>query len=302
MPAMPKKASVNNRHKFISDKANRKGLPMVSDVTIAAYLNDISSMEPLPREEEEFLGRKIAKGDQEAVDALVKHNLKYVVFIANKYRGCGISLCDLINEGNIGLIHSAHKFDPKRKVKFITYATWWIRQAIMYAISRHSGTVRLPIKQAGILSKVEEQCRKMLQSQNREPTLEELAKSLGMPPEELESVLRVYRTHLSLNTPVNGQIAASYIDFIVERNPTSMETAMIQKSLNDEILGMLRELPERESLVIKLRFGFDGPPMTLEEIGKITSLSRERVRQIEKRAKEKLRNKAKNKSLKEYWG
>lgn len=275
---------------------------MVSDATIALYLKEISGMKPLPREEEEFLGRKIAKGDQDSVDELVKHNLKYVVTIANKYRGCGVSLCDLINEGNIGLIHSAHKFDPRRKVKFITYATWWIRQAVMQAIARHSGMVSLPIKQTGILSKVEEQCREMLQSQNREPTLEELAKSLRMPPEELESILRVYRTHLSLNTPINDKIAASYLDFIVEKDPFSMEAAMIQKDLRDEILSMLGELPERESLVIKLRFGFDGPPMTLEEIGKITSLSRERVRQIEKRVKEKLRSKAKSKMLKEYWG
>jgi RNA polymerase primary sigma factor len=297
---MPANFVRKSRHKFISDKAGKRGLPMISDANIAAYLKDIGNINPLTREEEELLGRKIAKGNKKAVDELVKHNLKYVVTVANKYRGCGISLCDLINDGNIGLIHSAHKFDSTRKVKFITYAVWWIRQSIMHAIARHSGSVRLPIKQVGISSKVDELCRKMLQSKNREPTMEELGTALGLPQEELEAILRVYRTHLSLNTPIKDQIANSYLDFIMEKEPLSMESGMIQKDLSAEMLEILKELPERESLIIKLRFGFDGAPMTLEEIGKITCLSRERVRQIEKRAKENLRSKSKTQLLKEY--
>lgn len=221
----------SKRHKFITDKAFKKGLPLVSDSTIAVYLKEISDLKPLSREMEKKLGKKILKGNHEALNELVKHNLKYVVHIANKYRGCGISICDLINEGNIGLIQSAGKFDPGREVKFITYAAWWIRQAIMHAIANNSGSVRLPIKQAGVLAKIEEKFRQLAQIKERDPTVEELSKEIGVKAEDLECILRVYRTHLSLNTPLKNQLETSYMDFLVEKNPTSMETLMIQQDL-----------------------------------------------------------------------
>lgn len=297
---MPAKNQKGKPNRFITDKAFKKGLPIISDGTLTCYLKEISKINPLDRKDERKLGRKIAKNDHEALNELVMHNLKYVVTIANKYRGCGLSLCDLINEGNIGLIHSAGKFDPERKVKFITYAAWWIRQSLMHAIAKHSGTVRLPIKQAGIFSRFEEKYRQMMQKNNQEPTTEELSKELGISYEELEAVMRVYRNHLSLNTPLKDQVETSYLDFLVEENAVSAESTLIQEDLASEILSLLKELPEREALILRLRFGFEGSSLTLEEIGKITHLSRERVRQIEKRAKEKLRAKAKVKLLKEY--
>ncbi len=297
---MPPKSGNGKRNKFISDKSCRKGISLVSDTTLSSYLKEISSYQPLSRENEEKLGRKIHEGDQKALNELVTHNLKYVVTVANKYRGCGIPLCDLINEGNIGLIQSANKIDPDRKVKFITYGVWWIRQSIMHAIANNSGTVRLPIKQAGILSKIEKKFREMAQTNSKEPSPQELANELGIRVAELESIMRVYRTHLSLNTPIKDQIEASYLDFLVGKEAISAEASLIKKDLASEVLILLKELSERESLILRLRFGFDGPPFTLEEIGKLTNLSRERVRQIEKRAKEKLRVKAKSKLLEEY--
>ena len=247
---------------------------MVSDATISAYFKEISNFNPLTREEEQQLGRKIARGNNKALEELVKHNLKYVVSIATMYCGDRISLKDLINEGNIGLIKAAQKFDPDRKVKFITYASWWIRQSIMRAIA-NAATVRIPVNQKGL-------------------------KKMEIKGQELESIVRVHRAPFSFDNPVRDLIDTSYLNSIQENGSFSLEVGLTKEDLNSEITGLLKEFPSRDALILKLRFGFDGPQLTLDEIGKIFKLSRERVRQIEKKAKDKLCRKAKTKLLQEY--
>lgn len=262
-----------------------------------AYLKDISSIKPLSGKEEKILA---AKGDQKSLNELVRRNLKYVVSVANRYKGCGLSLLDLINEGNIGLIEAAKRFDPQKGVKFITYAVWWIRQSILHALAEHAGSVRLPIKQAGLLYKISAKYKELFLSLRREPTTEDVASALKISPEEVESVMRVYRFHLSLDTPLRENDDTSYLDMLTASPEHPVDEDLLISSLKKEIDGLLGELNPREKRVLKLRFGFRGEPMTLEEIGKKIGLSRERVRQIEKRAKIKLLSKAKTKAVKDY--
>ncbi|MBI5749097.1 MAG: RNA polymerase sigma factor RpoD/SigA [Nitrospinae bacterium] len=262
-----------------------------------AYLKDISSIKPLSGKEEKILA---AKGDQKSLNELVSRNLKYVVSVANRYKGCGLSLPDLINEGNIGLIEAAKRFDPQRGVKFITYAVWWIRQSILHALAEQAGSVRLPIKQAGLLHKVSAKYRELLLSLRREPTTEDVANSLKISPEDVESVMRVYRFHLSLDTPLKENDETSYLDMLTSSTEHPVDEDLLFSSFKKEIDGLLSELSPREKKVLKMRFGFRGEPMTLEEIGKKVGLSRERVRQIEKRAKIKLLSKAKTGAVKDY--
>lgn len=262
-----------------------------------AYLKDISSIKPLSGKEEKILA---AKGDQKSLNELVIRNLKYVVSVANRYKGCGISLSDLINEGNIGLIEAAKRFDPQKGVKFITYAVWWIRQSILHALAEQAGSVRLPIKQAGLLHKVSAKYRELFLSLRREPTTEDVANSLKISPEDVESLMRVYRFHLSLDTPLKENDDTSYLDMLTSSTEHPVDEDLIFSSFKKEIDGLLSELNPREKKVLKMRFGFRGEPMTLEEIGKKVGLSRERVRQIEKRAKIKLLSKAKTRAVKDY--
>jgi RNA polymerase primary sigma factor len=283
-------------------KKNKKSgvndAPVTQDA-LNTYLKKISKIPLLKREEEGELARRIQKGDQDALNELVNRNLRYVVSVANKYKGCGLSLGDLISEGNVGLIQAAKRFDPERGVKFITYAVWWIRQAIMHALAEQSGTVRLPIKQAGLLYKIGEKYQQLMQKKGREPTTQDLAKELGLAPEDIESVLRVYRTHLSLDSPIKDNDETSYIELLDAGTP-AVEENLLRSSLSQEIDEILEELTPREREILKLRYGFDGEPMTLEEIGNKLKLSRERIRQIEKKAKNKLRTRSRTKTLRDY--
>ena len=262
-----------------------------------AYLKDISSIKPLSGKEEKILA---AKGDQRSLNELVSRNLKYVVSVANRYKGCGLSLSDLINEGNIGMIEAAKRFDPQKGVKFITYAVWWIRQSILHALAEQAGSVRLPIKQAGLLYKISAKYRELFLSLKREPTSEDVAKVLNISLEDVESVMRVYRFHLSLDTPLKENEDTSYLDMLASSTEHPMDEDILLLSLKKEIEGLLSELSPREKRILKMRFGFSKEPMTLEEIGKKIGLSRERVRQIEKRAKSKLFSKAKTNDVKDY--
>lgn len=272
----------------------------IDNDSLNAYLKKIRNIPLLTREEEEVLGQKIQKGDEQSLNELIRRNLRYVVSVANKYKGCGMSLLDLINEGNIGLIQAAKRFDPSRGFKFITYAVWWIRQAIMHALAEQSGTVRLPIKQAGILYKIGEKYQEIFQNEGKEATPEELAKELNIPQKQIESILRVYRTYLSLDAPIRDDEDTSYIELMESSNTPSIEDSLIKSSLSREIEELLKELPEREEKILRLRFGFEGKPYTLEQIGKMMNLSRERIRQIEKRAKSRLLARKKTKALKDY--
>jgi RNA polymerase primary sigma factor len=264
---------------------------------LTQYMAEIGKIKILNREEEIKLAEFIKAGDPKAIQEMVRRNLKYVVTVANKYRGLGISLQDLIEEGNIGLIQAAKRFDVSRNVKFITYAVWWIKQAIMHSLAEQSGTVKLPVKQAGKVLKIKKRSQQMVQDLEREPTQSELAKDLGYRDEEVNSIMRAYRTHLSLDSPLKDRENTPYLDLLENQDLIPYDDQLMQVSLSAKIDQLLEDLSERETLILKMRFGFLGEVRTLEEIGKEIGLSRERVRQIEKRAKLKLKSKLQS----EFW-
>jgi RNA polymerase primary sigma factor len=263
---------------------------------LTQYMAEIGKIKILTREEEIKLGEHIKSGDPKAIQEMVRRNLKYVVTVANKYRGLGISLQDLIEEGNIGLIQAAKRFDVSRNVKFITYAVWWIKQAIMHSLAEQSGTVKLPVKQAGKVLKINKRSQQMVQDLEREPTQSELAKDLGYQDEEVNSIMRAYRTHLSLDSPLKDSEDTPYLDLLENQSLIPFDDQLMQASLSAKVDELLEDLSERETLILKMRFGFLGEVRTLEEIGKEIGLSRERVRQIEKKAKLKLKSKLQSES------
>jgi len=255
------------------------------------YMKEISEIKLLSRDEEIKIAEAIKQGDPKAIQEMVRRNLKYVVTVANKYRGFGMSLQDLIEEGNIGLIQAAKRFDVSRNVKFITYAVWWIKQAILHSLAEQSGTVKLPVKQAGKISRFNKKSQEMCQDMECEPTQSEVAKSLGYDDEEISSIMRAYRTHLSLDTPLKNDDQTPYLDLLENQDLIPYDDQIMKKSLNEKVDQMLEDLSEREATILKMRFGFFGEVKTLEDIGREIGLSRERVRQIEKRAKDRLKSK-----------
>jgi RNA polymerase primary sigma factor len=261
---------------------------------LTRYMSEISQIKPLTRAEESELGHRITQGDTSALQKIVQRNLKYVVTVANRYRGCGLSLQDLIEEGNIGLIQAAKRFDPSRQVKFITYAVWWIRQAIMHSLAEQSGTVKLPVKQVGKVFKGNKSYSNLSQTLGREPTQTELARDLNIPESDYESVMRAYRTHVSLDTPLKPGEDTPYLELLEKRDLIPYDDQIMKQELDAKVNQLLKDLPTREKNILRMRFGFDGEAQTLEEIGEKIGLSRERVRQIEKRAKIRLKNKYKS--------
>ncbi len=277
------------------------GSRLVKRTSLGTYLKEISRIPLLTREGEIALARRIRAGDEEAVSQLVEANLRFVVSIANKYRSCGIALLDLINEGNIGLMEAARRFDPDKGVKFISYAVWWIRQAIMQALAEQCGSVRLPLKQAGLLYRIRERMSRMTRELGREPYSRELAAAMDMTENEVEEIMRVSRRALSLEAPIGEDSDTAYLDLMTADNIPPVDQELIDDSLNDEIGRLLKDLSEREERVIRMRFGIgaDGP-LTLEKVGEKLGLSRERIRQIEKKAKKKLLKKAKVRMLADF--
>ena len=263
---------------------------------LTQYMEEISKIKVLTREEEIKLAESIKSGDPKAIQEMVRRNLKYVVTVANKYRGLGISFQDLIEEGNIGLIQAAKRFDVSRNVKFITYAVWWIKQAIMHSLAEQSGAVKLPVKQAGKMLKINKRSQQLTQDLEREPSQSELAKSLGYRDEEVNSIMRAYRTHLSLDSPLKDSDDTLYLDLLENEDSIPYDDQLMQASLSAKVDQLLEDLSEKETLILKMRFGFFGEVKTLEEIGKDIGLSRERVRQIEKKAKLKLKPKLQSES------
>ncbi|MGA1846528.1 sigma-70 family RNA polymerase sigma factor [Deferribacter abyssi] len=278
-------------------------IPLIDDISedgLKNYLNRISQFQPLSKEEEYELGKRIQQGDMKALEKLVLSNLKFVVSIANRYKNTGLPLADIINQGNLGLLEAAKRFDPERGVKFISYAVWWIRQAIIQALAEQSGTVKLPLKQASILYKINEAIEILSKELGREPTPEEIALYLNMDEKDVENVLRVSRNYLSLEAPIKDGEDKSFID-LLESGRKSVEEEIFLNTLKSNIEEIVTELNEREAQIIKWRFGLDGEtPKTLEEIGEVLNISRERVRQIEARALSKLRKKALKRKLNDF--
>lgn len=272
----------------------------VNDDSLRSYLNKISDTHHFTREEEYELGKKIQQGDLEALKKLVTGNLKFVVSVANRYRNSGLSLADIVNQGNLGLLEAAKRFDPDKGVKFISYAVWWIRQSIVQSLAEQSGAVRLPIKQASILFKINEATEKLTKELGRMPTAEEISILIGIDTSDIENVLRVSRNYLSLEAPLKEGEDRTFID-LLDSGGISVEEEIFNKNLKNSLDDIVDELPEREADIVKLRFGMEGEaPKTLEEIGEMMKISRERVRQIEARALSRLRKKALKRKLYDY--
>ena len=269
--------------------------------SLGTYLREISKISLLSREEEQAIARKAREGDQEALRQLVEANLRFVVSVANKYSGSGIALLDLINEGNIGLIEAAKRFDPDEGVKFISYAVWWIRQAIMQVLAEQQGSVRLPLKQAGLLYKIKRKYEELFKAHGKEPTSRDLAAALDISVKDVEEVLRVSRRALSLESPIGEDSDTAYLELMQAEDAPPVDQELLRDSLHEEILKLLENLTEREQDVIRLRFGIGSDTtMTLEAVGEKLGLSRERIRQIEKKAKKKLQRAATGRQLMDF--
>jgi len=272
----------------------------ISDEAFTSYLRRITSVSLLKKEEELKLGERIQKGEEKAFEKLVESNLRFVVKVAFRYRGLGLSLLDLINEGNIGLLEAARRYSPNFGVKFITYAVWWIRQAILQALANSVSVVQLPLRRIRISFQAKEMQADILRKKPGRPAEEDLAKELELQPEELDEILRT-----PLDTPLNsgGSIGEDFrtLNLVGTQATPGADEVLIQKTFRREIEEILRRLKPRERRVIELRFGLSlEGPLTLEQIGRRMRLSRERVRQIEENAKRRLRIFAKSRRLQDF--
>jgi len=265
------------------------------------YLSEIAKVDLISAEQEVELALRIKSGDQIALQKLAKANLRFVVSVAKQYQNNGLSLGDLINEGNVGLIRAASRFDETRGFKFISYAVWWIRQAIMQALAEQSRVVRLPLNRVGSLNKISRTFAALEQRFEREPSSEELAKELEMTTEEVETNQRLSGRAVSMHAPFVQGEDNSLLDTLEDENEVTPDQHLMDNSLKQEIARSLSTLTDRESEVIASYFGLNGSPaMTLEEIGDKFALTRERVRQIKEKATRKLRNGYRSKLLKSY--
>ncbi len=267
------------------------------------YLQEIGKVPLLTSEEEIELAKKIKEGDQAALDKLVKANLRFVVSVAKQYQNQGLSLGDLINEGNLGLIKAAKRFDETRGFKFISYAVWWVRQSILQALAEQSRIVRLPLNKVGDLSKIGKTYAKLEQEFEREPTPEELAKELDMELKEVNEAMKQAGRHISMDAPFQNGEENRLLDILENRNDPTPDQQLMINSLHEEIERVLKTLKDREADVVRMYFGLDGNhPMTLEEIGEKFNLTRERVRQIKEKAIRRLRLQSRSSNLRGYLG
>ena len=266
------------------------------------YLQEIAKEDLITVEEEVELAQRIKKGDQEALEKLTKANLRFVVSVAKQYQNQGLSLPDLINEGNLGLIKAAEKFDETRGFKFISYAVWWIRQSILQALAEQSRIVRLPLNQVGSLNKINKAFARFEQENERTPSPEELANVLDIPKEKVSDTLRVSGRHVSVDAPFSDGEDNNLLDVLVNTDSPNADRGLINESLSTEVERALATLTDRERDIIRYFFGIGCPEMTLEEIGEKFGLTRERVRQIKEKAIRRLRHSSRNKFLKSYLG
>jgi RNA polymerase primary sigma factor len=267
------------------------------------YLRDISVFPLITREQEVELAKKIRDDDQEALDTLVRSNLRFVVSVAKKYQNQGVSLSDLINEGNLGLIRAAHKFDETKGIKFISYAVWWIRQAILQALAEQSRIVRVPLNRAGTLHRIGKRASALLQELGREATHAEIAYGTDLTEEEVAKTMAISQIHLSLDQPMTPGEDNRLLDYLPDTTNQTPDEETFDKALTESIQEALSGLKEREAKILRLYFGLDAAePMTLEQIGAVLNITRERVRQIKEKALSRLRHVSRARALESYLG
>jgi len=279
-----------------------KSITNRESASLDKYLQEIGREELISVEEEVELAQRIRRGEQDALEKLTRANLRFVVSVAKQYQNQGLSLPDLINEGNLGLIKAAEKFDETRGFKFISYAVWWIRQSILQALAEQSRIVRLPLNQVGSLNKINRALSKFEQENERVPSPEELADILDIPRDKIADTLRVSGRHVSVDAPFVDGEDNNLLDVLVNNDSPNADRGLVNESLNKEIERALSTLTERERDIVKFFFGIGTHEMTLEEIGEYFGLTRERVRQIKEKAIRRLRHSARSKLLKSYLG
>ena len=279
-----------------------KSITNRESASLDKYLQEIGHEELLTTDQEVELAQRIRKGDKRALERLTKANLRFVVSVAKQYQTQGLSLPDLINEGNVGLIKAAEKFDETRGFKFISYAVWWIRQSILQAIAEQSRLVRLPLNQVGSVNKITRELNKFEQEHERKPSVDEIAERVDLPEDKIADAMKANSRHVSMDAPIADGEDSSLIDFLSgDSSNTDRELAI--ESLKAEVSRILKLLTDKEQKVLRAFFGIDGSPeMTLDEIGEKYNLTRERVRQIKEKALRRLRHNTKNKLLKSYLG
>jgi len=280
-----------------------KSITNRESASLDKYLQEIGREELITAEEEVILAKRIKDGDQAALEKLTRANLRFVVSVAKQYQNQGLSLPDLINEGNLGLIKAARRFDETRGFKFISYAVWWIRQSILQALAEQSRIVRLPLNQVGSLNKINKAYSKLEQQFEREPSAEELAEILDLPIDKVSDTMKVSGRHVSMDAPFANGEESSLLDVLVNLDSPKADNGLMNESLSKEIDRALSTLTERERDVVKLFFGIGlNHGLTLEEIGDKFDLTRERVRQIKEKAIRRLRHSSRSKLLQQYLG
>ena len=279
-----------------------KSITNRESASLDKYLQEIGHEDLLTVDEEVELAQRIRKGDRKALEKLTKANLRFVVSVAKQYQNQGLSLPDLINEGNLGLIKAAEKFDETRGFKFISYAVWWIRQSILQAIAEQSRIVRLPLNQVSSVNKINRVLNKFEQENERRPSVDEIADKVELPEDKIIDAMKVNGRHISVDAPFVEGEDNSLLDIMVNDDAPLADRSLVMESLRDEITRALSMLTDRERNIIECFFGIGQPEMTLEEIGERFGLTRERVRQIKEKAIRRLRHNTKNKMLKTYLG
>jgi len=271
--------------------------------SLGQYLNEISKYEPLTPEKEIELAQDIHQGNRLALRKLTEANLRFVVSVAKDYQGNGLPLTDLINEGNLGLMKAAKRFDETRGFKFISYAVWWIRQSILQALAEHSRIVRLPLNRVGTIKKITKEAESLEMQYERSPNQEEIAQGLKMKSEDISSSIKMSRRHHSLDKPFNGSDKNTLADILKDQNIPSPDSDLMGESLKDEISTVLETLKENERDVLKMYFGIGSDyPKTLNEIGEKFQLTRERIRQIKDSGIRRLQHRSRSKVLRRYLG
>jgi len=282
-------------------KASNKKNQTFNDSSISWYLDQINKIPLLSREDEDRLARASRDGSEDAKNKLIKANLRFVVSIAKKYQTSGISLLDLINEGNMGLIKAAEKFDPDRGFHFISYAVWWIRQAIILAISQKASLIRLPLNRTADIQKIDKVHKKLEHKLGREPLASEIAEDLDMNDEEINHLRNITQDYISLDSSYGESEDTTILSMIVDQRIDSPDKKVLDESLSDALNSILDTLTESERQILRMRFGLNGyEPMSLQQIGDKFNLSKERIRQIEKKAIRRLRHPSRSQKLKSF--